>query len=63
MHKAQRTDAYFLGELNKFIQAAENQAKNTKTQRIPCPVQNMQKYESIQRHNYNQIVCVGGWFC
>jgi hypothetical protein len=26
-------------------------------------MQNMQEYESIQRHNYNQLVCVGGWFC
>ena len=21
------------------------------------------EYESIQRHNYNQIARVGGWFC
>jgi hypothetical protein len=32
MYKAQRKDAYFCGELNKFIQAAENHTKNEKTQ-------------------------------
>jgi hypothetical protein len=30
-------DAYFLRELNKFIQTKENHARNKKTQRIPCP--------------------------
>jgi hypothetical protein len=29
-------DAYFRGEFNKFIQAAENHARNEKTQRITC---------------------------
>jgi hypothetical protein len=37
MYKARRMDAYFRGELNKFIEAAENHARNEKTQRIPCP--------------------------
>jgi hypothetical protein len=37
MYKARRTDVYFRGELNKFIQAAENHARNEKPQRIPCP--------------------------
>ena len=37
MYKAQRTEVYFLVELNKFIQAAENHTKNEKTQRIICP--------------------------
>jgi hypothetical protein len=31
MYKASRTDVYFHGELDKFIQAAENHARNKKT--------------------------------
>jgi hypothetical protein len=34
MYEARRTDDYFLRELNKFIQTAENHARNEKTQRI-----------------------------
>jgi hypothetical protein len=30
MYKAQRTDAYFRGEVNKFMQAAENHVRNKK---------------------------------
>jgi hypothetical protein len=37
MYKPRMTDAYFRGELDKFIQAAENHARNKNTQRIPCP--------------------------
>jgi hypothetical protein len=37
MYKTLRTDAYFLEELNKFIQIVENHARNEKTQRISCP--------------------------
>jgi hypothetical protein len=36
MYKARRTNAYFRGELDKFIQAAENHVRNKKTQRISC---------------------------
>jgi hypothetical protein len=31
MYKARRTNAYFRGELDKFIQAAENYTRNEKT--------------------------------
>ena len=37
MYKARRTDAYFRGEVNKFIQAAENYARFEKTMIIHCP--------------------------
>ena len=37
MYKSQRTDSYFLGELNKFNKVVGNQAKTEKTQGIPCP--------------------------
>ena len=37
MYHAKRTDAYFRGELNKFIQVAENHARNEKTQLMHCP--------------------------
>ena len=37
MYKARRTDAYFRGEVDKFIQAAENHARIEKTQMIHCP--------------------------
>jgi hypothetical protein len=37
MYKARRADAYLCGEHTKFIQAAENHARNEKTQRILCP--------------------------
>ena len=37
MYKARRMDAYFHGELDKFIQAAENHARIKKTQLIHCP--------------------------
>ena len=37
IYKARRTEAYFLKELNKFIQAVKNHTKNEKTQSIPCP--------------------------
>jgi len=40
MYKARRTDAYFRGEVNKFIQAAENHARIEKTQVIHCPCRN-----------------------
>ncbi|RLN12218.1 hypothetical protein C2845_PM09G13660 [Panicum miliaceum] len=36
MYKARRNDAYFCGELDKFIQAVENHARNEKTHMIPC---------------------------
>ena len=32
MYKARRTDAYFRGEVDKFIQAVENHARIEKTQ-------------------------------
>ena len=35
--QCKRTDAYFRGELNKFIQVAENHARNEKTQLRHCP--------------------------
>ena len=37
MYKARRTDAYFRGEVDKLIQAAENHAIIEKTQMIHCP--------------------------
>jgi hypothetical protein len=37
MYNAKRTDAYFCGDLNKFIQVAETHARNEKTQFMPCP--------------------------
>ena len=37
MYHAKRTDTYFHGELNKFIQVAENHARNEKTQQVHCP--------------------------
>ena len=37
MYKTRRMDAYFRGEVNKFIQAAENHARIEKTQIIHCP--------------------------
>jgi hypothetical protein len=37
MCNAKRTNAYFCGELNKFIQVAENHARNEKTQWMHCP--------------------------
>ena len=37
MYHAKRTDAYFCGELNKFIQVSENHARNEKTQLMHCP--------------------------
>ena len=37
MYTVKRTDAYFRGELNKFIQVAENHARNEKTQLMCCP--------------------------
>ena len=36
MYKARRTDKYFHGEVDKFIQAAENHARIEKTQMIHC---------------------------
>ena len=47
MYKARRTDAYFRGELDKFIQAAKNHARIEKTQLIhyPCrPCNNMRVF-------------------
>ena len=52
MYKARRTDVYFCGEVNKFIQATENHARIEKTEDT-LPMQNLQKFGSIQRHNYN----------
>ena len=40
MYHAKRTDAYFRGELNKFIQVAENHARNEMTQLMHCPCNN-----------------------
>ena len=37
MYKAQRTDAYFRGQLDKFIQVAKNHARIEKTPLIHCP--------------------------
>jgi len=37
MYKARMTDAYFRGQLNKFIQVAENHVRIEKTQLIHCP--------------------------
>ena len=36
MYKANRTEPYFRGELNKFIKVAQKHAKNEKTQWIHC---------------------------
>ena len=36
MYKARRMDTYFRGEVDKFIQAAENHARIEKTQMIHC---------------------------
>jgi hypothetical protein len=43
-------DAYFCGELNKYIQAMENHGRNEKTQKISCPCKiykNMKVFSSI----------------
>ena len=37
MYKARRTDAYFRGEVDKFIQAVKTYARIEKTQMIHCP--------------------------
>ena len=37
MYTVKRTDTYFHAELNKFIQVAENHARNEKTQLMHCP--------------------------
>ena len=37
MYNAKETDAYFRGELNQFIQVAENHTKNEKTRLMHCP--------------------------
>ena len=37
MYNAKRTDTYFRGELNKFIQIAQNHTRNEKTQLMHCP--------------------------
>ena len=37
MYTVKRTYTYFCGELNKFIQVAENHARNEKTQLMRCP--------------------------
>ena len=37
MYNAKRTDAYFCRELNKFVQLAENHARNEKTKFMRCP--------------------------
>ena len=47
MYEARMMDAYFHGELDKFIQAAENHARIKKTQLIhrPCrPCNNMRVF-------------------
>ena len=47
MYKAQRTDAYFRGQLDKFIQVAKNHARIEKTQLIHClcrPCKNMRVF-------------------
>ena len=42
MYTVKRTDAYFRAELNKFIQVAENHARNEKTQLMHCPCNDCQ---------------------
>jgi hypothetical protein len=37
MYNAKKTDAYFRGELNKFIQVAKNHARNENTRLMHCP--------------------------
>ena len=37
IYNAKGTNAYFRGELNKFIQVVENHARNEKTQLMDCP--------------------------
>ena len=37
MYKANKTEPYFRGELNKFIKVAQKHARNEKTQWIHCP--------------------------
>jgi hypothetical protein len=37
MYNAKRMNAYFHGQLNKFIQIAENHTRNKKTQLMHCP--------------------------
>ena len=53
MYKARRTDAYFRGEVDKFIQAVKKPCKNWEDIDDTLPMQNLQKSESIQQHNYN----------
>ena len=37
MYNSRRTNAYFCGEFNDFIQVAKNHTRNEKTQMIHCP--------------------------
>ena len=48
MYNAKRTHAYFHGELNKFIQVAENHVRNEKTQLMRCPCYN---YKNLRVFN------------
>jgi len=56
MYKARKTDAYFRGEVDKFIQAAENHARIEKTQMIHCPCRtykNLRVFSDTTMENYN----------
>ena len=62
--KARRTEAYFLVELNRFIQATENHAKNEKTQRIPYPsktCKNKNVFRDTTTIRSHVLVCVCGF--
>jgi len=53
MYKARRTDAYFRGEVDKFIQAAENHTRIEKTQMIHCPCRT---YKNMRVFNNTTII-------
>ena len=61
MYKAEKTELYFRGELDKFIKVAEY--KKWEDTMDTLPMQKMQEFESVQRSDHNQIACDGLWIC
>jgi hypothetical protein len=57
MYNAKRTDAYFPGELNKFIQVAENHARNEKIRLMHCPCN---AYKNLRV--FSDLTTIR-WFC
>ncbi|KAM0890273.1 hypothetical protein ACQ4PT_027104 [Festuca glaucescens] len=48
MYQARRTDDYFRQELNKFVKAAENNAKDEKKKVVVCPCKNCKNIRVIK---------------